>query len=99
MSYRWRRFLFALAVRFVAGAFLALLVSVPLTFFAGSRGPGRRRSLLVDGVQAGQYRFLVRWFGGWALAGGIVAVVTIPRWQTPWHKYRTLSPGDDHDGV
>lgn len=26
------------------------------------------------------------WLGLWGLVGGIVAVVTVPRWQTPWYR-------------
>jgi len=62
---------------------------VPLIFFGGSishRPNVSRRSPLVDWIQEGNYRALCLWFGIWGIGGAIVAIVTIPRWQTPWYK-------------
>ena len=99
MKGKWPDLLFTLAVRFVVGAIISILVSIPVTFFAGSRGPGRRRSLLVEWVQAGHYGVLVLWFGAWGLAGGLIAALTIPRWQTPWHKPERWNLKEDNDDI
>jgi len=98
---KWREFLLIIAFRFVAGAVLGLLIGIPIIFFAGSRAGGRRHSVLVDQVQAENSSFLVLWFGGCALVGGIIAVATIPRWKTPWYKYPKWNSGgeDDHTHI
>lgn len=66
-----------------------MIISVPLIFF------GRRKSPLVELIQAERYGILLGWFGLWALGGAVIAVWTIPHWQRPWFKYR---PWEEDDG-
>lgn len=99
MKGKWSDFLVTLAVRFLLGAIAGLLLSIPVTFFAGARGPGRRRSLLVEWVQAEQYQWLALWFCAWGLGGGLLAAFTIPKWQTPWYKRQRWTVQDSDDDV
>ena len=62
MKSKWPDFLFTVAVRFVSGAVVGVLVSLPVIFFAGSRGRGRQKSLLVELTQAGNHRLIIGWF-------------------------------------
>ena len=73
---KWPDFLFTLAVRFVCGLVLGGLVC----FLFGWRGI--LRAFSHDNTH---WPFI--WPGVCGLAGGIVAVFTIPRWQTPWYKW------------
>lgn len=91
----WAEFIFALAVRFLVGAVIALAICLALTFFAGSRGP--RKSVLVESVNAGATGFLFWWFAAWAVIGGLMAAFSIPRWQTPWYKYKRWEKDGDND--
>jgi len=72
---KWPDFLFTLTVRFVCGSVLGAGASLLI----GWRGI--LRSFSHNHIQVG-----IIWLGLGALVGGIVAVLTIPRWQTPWYK-------------
>jgi len=88
MHIKWSDYLSTAIMRAVFGAIIGIVISVPLIFFGGSMGRhyGGKRSLLVGWIQDGNYRALLFWFGAWGIGGAIIAVVTIPRWQTPWYK-------------
>ena len=73
---KWPDFLFTLAVRFVCGLVLGGLVCFPF----GRRG-------ILRAFSHDNTHWPLIWLGVCGLAGGIVAVFTIPRWQTPWYKW------------
>ncbi len=83
---RWLDYLFTLAVRFTGGGILGIIVSLPVLFFAGTKTRLRKTSLLVEWLNAGKHMELILWFGGCAVVGGLIAVLTTPRWKTPWYK-------------
>jgi hypothetical protein len=83
---KWPDFLFTVAVRFVSGAVVGVLVSLPVIFFAGSRGRGRQKSLLVELTQAGNHRLIIGWFVVWGVLGGVIAALRTPVWETPWYE-------------
>ncbi len=72
---KWPDFLFTLAVRFLCGVVLGGLAC---TLFSW-------RGILRAFSHDNAYGPLV-WLGLCGLAGGLVAVLTVPRWQTPWYK-------------
>jgi len=72
---KWPDFLFTLAVRLFCGVFLGGLLCVLI----GYRG-------ILSSFAHNHIRAAGVWLGLWALAGGLVAVLTTPRWQTPWYK-------------
>ena len=72
---KWPDFLFTIAVRFVCGAVLGGLACCLFTW----------RGILQSFSRNDTYGPLV-WLGLCGLAGGIVGVFTVPRWQTPWYK-------------
>src|SRR6516164_2368383 len=87
---KWPDFLFTIAVRFVCGTALGGLASLL----------GGRAILRAFSRDHTQGPFI--WMGLCGLAGGIIAVFTVPRWQTPWYKREALdlgpelvSPGQD----
>jgi hypothetical protein len=92
---KWPDFLFTVAVRFICGALIGALVSLPVIFFAGRGTRSRRTSLLVEWLNAEKHTALILWFGAWALAGGLIALWTIPRWQMPWYKPKRWNKDDD----
>lgn len=97
MKGKWSDYIFTVVVRFICGAIIGLLIGLILAFFGGRRGRlgvGRAHSTLVDLVEKGEYRTLFLWFGLAGFLGGLIAVFTIPRWQTPWYK-SVLD--DEHD--
>jgi hypothetical protein len=71
----WPDFLFALAVRFVCGIVLGGLACFILSW----------RGILWAFSRNHTHAPLI-WLGLCALAGGLIAVFTVPRWQTPWYK-------------
>ena len=94
MRAKWADFLFTLAVRFVCGAAMgavaSLLICVPL------RHGGRHSLLLwVVGDENHPHRFAY-WVGIWSLLGGVIAMITIPPWQTPWYKYQRLQFNEEN---
>jgi hypothetical protein len=72
---KWPDFLFTVAVRFVCGVVLGGLACFPFTW----------RGILRGFSHDNAYGPLV-WLGLCGLAGGLAAVFTVPRWQTPWYK-------------
>jgi len=72
---KWPDFLFTVAVRFVCGV---VLVGFACFLFSW-------RGILRAFSHDNAYGPLV-WLGLCGLAGGLVAVFTVPRWQTPWYK-------------
>src|SRR5438270_1758509 len=72
---KWPDFLFTITVRLICGIVLGGLASF---LFAWT---GVLRTLSHNNT----HRSLI-WLGLWGLAGAIIAVCTIPRWQTPWYK-------------
>jgi hypothetical protein len=72
---KWPDFLFTVAVRFVCGVVLGGLACFPFTW----------RGILRAFSHDNAYGPLV-WLGLCGLAGGLAAVFTVPRWQTPWYK-------------
>lgn len=79
---KWPDFLFTIAVRFVCGAVLGGLAC----FLFGWRGI--LRSFSHENVH-----WPLIWLALFGLVGGIVAVFTVPRWQTPWYKRESEAPG------
>jgi len=72
---KWPGFLFAISVRFVCGIVLGGLAS----FVFGWKGILRAFSHDDTGGP-------LIWLGLCGLTGGIVAVFTVPHWQTPWYR-------------
>ena len=72
---KWPDFFFTITVRFICGIVLGGLAC----FFFGWRGI--LRAFSHDNTQGP-----LIWLGLCGLAGGIVAVFTVPRWQTPWYS-------------
>ena len=95
MPIKWSDYLSTVIIRAISGFVIGLIVSVPVIFFGGSPRFhfGRARSPLVDWIQDKNYWALAIWFAAWAVGGAVIAVVTIPRWQTPWYR-GTLDPRD-----
>jgi hypothetical protein len=72
---KWPDFLFTIAVRFVCGIVLGGLACFVVSW------RGILRAFSHDHTQ-----WPLVWLGICGLVGGIVAVFTVPRWQTPWYK-------------
>src|SRR5690242_8361909 len=72
---KWADFLVTIAVRFIGGIVLGFL-ACPLFSWRGIL-----RALSHDSV-----RVPLIWLALCGLAGGIIAVLTLPHWQTPWYK-------------
>ena len=72
---RWADFLFTVVVRFICGVALGCLA---LMFF---NWKGVLRAFAHDDTRGPLVLLVVA-----GLVGGIVAVVTVPHWQTPWYK-------------
>jgi hypothetical protein len=75
---KWPDFLFTVAVRLVCGVVFGALACLLLTW------AGILRALTHNHNHA-----LIIWLGFFGFAGGLVAVFTVPRWQTPWYKRDT----------
>jgi hypothetical protein len=71
----WPDFLFTIAVRF----FFGILVGGVLCLLFSWRG-------VLWAFSRNHTYWPILWLALCALAGGIVAIFTIPRWQTPWYK-------------
>lgn len=71
----WPDFLFALAVRFVSGVVIGGVACIALT------GRGMQWAFSRNHTHAP-----IIWLVLCALAGGLIAIVTVPRWQKPWYK-------------
>lgn len=74
-SNKWPDFLFTVAVRFLCGIVLGCLAC----FLFGFRG-------LLRAFSHNDILAPLVLLGLCGLAGGIIAVLTVPRWQTPWYK-------------
>lgn len=72
---KWPDFIFTLAVRLFCGVLLGGLLCVVLSY------RGILRSFSHNHMWAAGV-----WLGLWALIGGLVSVLTTPRWQTPWYQ-------------
>jgi hypothetical protein len=97
MRNKWPDFLFSLAVRFLCGAVIGAIASLLICAPLG-RASARRPLLLRIFGDAAHPKRPYYWIGAWSLAGGIMAALTIPRWQTPWHKYKRWNPdAEDND--
>jgi len=72
---KWPDFLFTITVRFVCGIVLGGLACFLFSW----------RGLLRAFSQNSTYAPFI-WLGLCGLIGGVVAVFTIPRWQTPWYR-------------
>jgi hypothetical protein len=78
---RWSDFLFAVVVRLICGLILGALAGLIVGWRAVLRWEAREKTAAV-----------AFWFIAWAVGGGIIAILRIPRWQTPW--YTRLSDSD-----
>ena len=72
---KWPDFLFTITVRFVFGIVLGGLVCFLFSW------KGILRAFSHDNTHVP-----LIWLGLCGLVGGIVAVFTVPRWQTPWYR-------------
>ncbi len=72
---RWPDFMFTVVIRFICGTVLGGLLCL-LMFYRGVL-----RSFSHNHIWS-----VVVWLGLWGFGGGLVAVFTIPKWQTPWYK-------------
>ena len=87
MHVKWSNYALTLFVRSVCGAVVGLLAGLGLAFFAGGNGKiHRAHSPLVELIQQERYRPLLIWLGVAGVAGAVISVASIPRWQTPWYK-------------
>jgi hypothetical protein len=79
---KWPDFFFTITVRFICGIVLGGL----LCFLFSWSG-------ILRAFSHGNTHVPLIWLGLCGLVGGIVAVFTVPRWQTPWYKgnSRTLN--------
>jgi H+/Cl- antiporter ClcA len=81
---KWPDFLFTIGVRFVCGIVLGCLACF-LFFWKGIL-----RSFSHDNELGPLIIMIVC-----GLVGGVVAIFTVPHWQTPW--YKGIRGGDDDD--
>ena len=88
MRSKWPDFLFEIAVRLACGAVLGAIAGFLIC--APIRGYAARHPLLLwvfgDKDHPGRPYY---WFGAWSLGGAILAMLTTPRWQTPWYRRDT----------
>jgi hypothetical protein len=71
----WPDFLFTLAVRFVCGVVVGSTVCFIFTW-----------RLILRAFSHNHTHAPVIWLALCALAGGLIAALTVPRWQRPWYK-------------
>jgi hypothetical protein len=82
---KWPDFLFTIAVRLIGGIVLGGLAC----FVLGYRG-------ILRAFSHDNTREPLIWLVLCGLAGGIIAVFTVPHWQTPW--YKGIRGRDDDEG-
>ncbi len=86
MKSKWPDFLFTITVRFVCGIVLGGLACLLFTW----RG-------ILRAFSHNDTHWPLLWLGLCGLAGGIVAVFTVPRWQTPWYRREPLDLGTEFE--
>lgn len=86
---KWPDFLFTLAIRLTCGAFLGCGVFVLIDY----KG-------ILSAFAHNHLRTVVICFSASGFIGGLIAMLTTPRWQTPWYKgiaspsaWRYVKPG------
>ncbi len=72
---KWPDFLFTVAVRFVTGIFLGCLACI----FFDYKG-------ILSAFSRNNTRVPLILLAACGVVGGIIAVLTTPRWQTPWYE-------------
>ena len=72
---KWPDFLFTIALRFVCGGVIGGLAC----FLFSWRG-------ILRAFSHNNLHWPLVWLGLCVLAGGLVAIFTVPRWQTPWYR-------------
>lgn len=90
MHVKWSDYLTTVLVRAIAGFIGGVLVGLLLAFFGtfmlSTHPHVRRESPLVETTNRGQYWVLIIWFIITGAIGALIAVLTIPRCETPWYK-------------
>ena len=84
-SGKWQDFLFTLAVRAICGVVMGMFVGFLLCAPVGRRGAKRPLVVWLFGDEANPNKPYY-WFGGFGLIGAAIAMLTTPKWQTPWYK-------------
>ena len=72
---KWPDFLFTIVVRFICGLVLGGMACV-LLFYRG----------ILRSFSHNHIRSVGIWLAIWCVGGGLIAVFTVPKWQTPWYK-------------
>ena len=72
---KWLDFLFTIVVRLICGVVLGSGAGMLLNY------KGILRSFSKDNLKGP-----VIWLALCGLVGGVIAIFTVPRWQTPWYK-------------
>lgn len=72
---KWPDFLFTVIVRFLCGTVLGAVICL-VFFYKG----------ILTAFSHNHIRVVVVWLILWVVGGGLVAVFSVPRWQTPWYK-------------
>ena len=83
---KWPDYLFTVAVRFIFGGIFGGLAGM-LLGWRGILGSEAHSSLKAIGF----------WLVGWFVLGSIIAVFTVPSWQTPWYKREKLWEMNDEE--
>ena len=84
-SGKWQDFLFTLAVRAICGVAMGMFVGFLLCAPVGRRGAKRPLVVWLFGDAANPNKPYY-WFSGFGLIGAAIAMLTTPKWQTPWYK-------------
>lgn len=84
-SGKWQDFLFTLAVRAICGVAMGMFVGFLLCAPVGRRGAKRPLVVWLFGDAANPNKPYY-WFSGFGLIGAAIAMITTPKWQTPWYK-------------
>lgn len=92
-SGKWQDFLFTLAVRAICGVVMGMFVGFLLCAPVGRRGAKRPLVVWLFGDAANPNKPYY-WFSGFGLIGAAIAMLTTPRWQTPWYKRTPINLAD-----